>query len=75
MYDTCIKMPSLLLCFSPLKILHLAFEALQGLEYMNRRHMVHRALSPHNILLDGEVSCDMISGENQKITTLSKWCA
>ncbi|XP_073458053.1 TBC domain-containing protein kinase-like protein [Aquarana catesbeiana] len=39
---------------SSLKILQLAFEVLQGLEYMNRHHMVHRALSPHNILLDGE---------------------
>ncbi|XP_075464644.1 TBC domain-containing protein kinase-like protein isoform X2 [Ascaphus truei] len=39
---------------SPSKILHLAFEALQGLEYMNRHGMVHRALAPHNILLDGQ---------------------
>ncbi|KAM9329778.1 TBC domain-containing protein kinase-like protein isoform 2-T2 [Gastrophryne carolinensis] len=39
---------------SPVKIMHLAFEALQGLEYMNCYHMVHQALSPHNILLDGE---------------------
>ncbi|XP_066429997.1 TBC domain-containing protein kinase-like protein [Eleutherodactylus coqui] len=39
---------------SPVKILHLAFEALQGLEYLNRHRIVHRALSPHSILLDGE---------------------
>ncbi|NP_001087131.1 TBC1 domain containing kinase L homeolog [Xenopus laevis] len=36
------------------KILHLAYEVLQGLEYMNRHRMVHRSLAPHNILLDGE---------------------
>ncbi|KAM4808871.1 TBC domain-containing protein kinase-like protein isoform 2-T2 [Rhinophrynus dorsalis] len=39
---------------SPSKILRLAFEALQGIEYMNHHGMVHRALAPHNILLDGE---------------------
>ncbi|XP_063775322.1 TBC domain-containing protein kinase-like protein isoform X2 [Pseudophryne corroboree] len=39
---------------SHLKILQLAYEVLQGLEYMNCHRMVHRALSPHNILLDGE---------------------
>ncbi|KAG8454122.1 hypothetical protein GDO86_000676 [Hymenochirus boettgeri] len=37
-----------------LLILCLAYETLQGLEYMNRHKMVHRALAPHNILLDGE---------------------
>uniref|UniRef100_A0A6I8SIM5 TBC domain-containing protein kinase-like protein n=1 Tax=Xenopus tropicalis TaxID=8364 RepID=A0A6I8SIM5_XENTR len=36
------------------KIFRLAYEVLQGLEYMNRHRMVHRALAPHNILLDGE---------------------
>ncbi|KAM8940080.1 TBC domain-containing protein kinase-like protein [Pelodytes ibericus] len=39
---------------SPSKALHLAFEVLQGLESMNRYRMIHRALAPHNILLDGE---------------------
>uniref|UniRef100_A0A8C3T718 TBC domain-containing protein kinase-like protein n=1 Tax=Chelydra serpentina TaxID=8475 RepID=A0A8C3T718_CHESE len=36
------------------RILHIAFEVLQGLQYMNKHGMVHRALSPHNILLDQE---------------------
>ncbi|KAM4707587.1 TBC domain-containing protein kinase-like protein isoform 2-T2 [Discoglossus pictus] len=39
---------------SPSMILCLAYEALQGLECMNQHRMVHRALAPHNILLDGE---------------------
>ncbi|XP_020830389.1 TBC domain-containing protein kinase-like protein isoform X1 [Phascolarctos cinereus] len=39
---------------SPLKMLCIAFEVLQGLQYMNQHGMVHRALSPHNILLDQE---------------------
>ncbi|XP_004612753.2 TBC domain-containing protein kinase-like protein [Sorex araneus] len=34
------------------KVLCIAFEVLQGLQYMNKHGMVHRALSPHNILLD-----------------------
>ncbi|ELW64115.1 TBC domain-containing protein kinase-like protein [Tupaia chinensis] len=34
------------------KVLCIAFEVLQGLQYMNRHGIVHRALSPHNILLD-----------------------
>ncbi|CAH6789052.1 Tbck [Phodopus roborovskii] len=29
-----------------------AFEVLQGLQYLNKHGIVHRALSPHNILLD-----------------------
>ncbi|CAM2112819.1 unnamed protein product [Caretta caretta] len=36
------------------RILRIAFEVLQGLQYMNKHGMVHRALSPHNILLDRE---------------------
>uniref|UniRef100_A0A452HGV6 Uncharacterized protein n=1 Tax=Gopherus agassizii TaxID=38772 RepID=A0A452HGV6_9SAUR len=35
-------------------ILRIAYEVLQGLQYMNKHGMVHRALSPHNILLDRE---------------------
>ncbi|XP_004703509.1 TBC domain-containing protein kinase-like protein [Echinops telfairi] len=34
------------------KVLCIAFEVLQGLKYMNKHGIVHRALSPHNILLD-----------------------
>ncbi|XP_077858174.1 TBC domain-containing protein kinase-like protein isoform X3 [Macaca mulatta] len=33
-------------------VLCIAFEVLQGLQYMNKHDIVHRALSPHNILLD-----------------------
>ncbi|KAI2535465.1 TBCK isoform 3, partial [Pan troglodytes] len=33
-------------------VLCIAFEVLQGLQYMNKHGIVHRALSPHNILLD-----------------------
>ncbi|XP_075785815.1 TBC domain-containing protein kinase-like protein isoform X3 [Pelodiscus sinensis] len=36
------------------RILCIAFEVLQGLQYMNKHGMVHRALSPHNILMDRE---------------------
>uniref|UniRef100_A0A8C9FAL1 TBC1 domain containing kinase n=1 Tax=Pavo cristatus TaxID=9049 RepID=A0A8C9FAL1_PAVCR len=34
------------------RILCIAYEVLQGLQYMNKHGMVHRALSPRNILLD-----------------------
>uniref|UniRef100_A0A8B9WMZ6 TBC1 domain containing kinase n=1 Tax=Bos mutus grunniens TaxID=30521 RepID=A0A8B9WMZ6_BOSMU len=37
------------------KVLCIAFEVLQGLQYMNKHGIVHRALSPHNILLDQKV--------------------
>ncbi|XP_078532731.1 TBC domain-containing protein kinase-like protein isoform X1 [Lissotriton helveticus] len=39
---------------SGLKILQIAFEVLQGLDYMNKHGMVHRALAPHNIRLKQE---------------------
>ncbi|RLW09181.1 hypothetical protein DV515_00002571 [Chloebia gouldiae] len=45
----------LLVClvfFSSSRILCIAYEVLQGLQYMNKHGMVHRALSPCNILLD-----------------------
>ncbi|XP_028932290.1 TBC domain-containing protein kinase-like protein [Ornithorhynchus anatinus] len=36
------------------QVLQIAFEVLQGLQYMNQHGLVHRALSPHNVLLDRE---------------------
>ncbi|XP_026524440.1 TBC domain-containing protein kinase-like protein isoform X1 [Notechis scutatus] len=39
---------------SPFRTLSIAFEVLQGLQYLNEHGIVHRALSPHNILMDGE---------------------
>lgn len=41
--------------FSPDKVLKIAYELLEGLDFMNKHRMVHRALSPHNVLLDSEV--------------------
>ncbi|KAJ8281072.1 hypothetical protein GJAV_G00063180 [Gymnothorax javanicus] len=35
-------------------VLQIAYEALEGLEFMNKHGMVHRALAPHNILMDSE---------------------
>ncbi|NXA16161.1 TBCK protein, partial [Sapayoa aenigma] len=37
------------------KILCIAYEVLEGLQYMNKHGMVHRALSPCNVLLDRKV--------------------
>lgn len=51
--------PYVLLC-SCSRILCIAFEVLQGLQYMNKYGMVHRALSPRNILLDRKVSLSNI---------------
>ncbi|XP_052400991.1 TBC domain-containing protein kinase-like protein [Carassius gibelio] len=39
---------------SPEKVLQVAYEVLEGLEFMNKHGMVHRALSPNNVLLDRE---------------------
>ncbi|TRY66236.1 hypothetical protein DNTS_006073 [Danionella cerebrum] len=36
------------------KVLHVAYEVLEGLEFMNKHGMVHRALSTNNVLLDHE---------------------
>lgn len=48
---------TLTFCFlcSSSTVLCIAFEVLQGLQYMNKHGIVHRALSPHNILLDRKV--------------------
>ncbi|XP_066534977.1 TBC domain-containing protein kinase-like protein [Hoplias malabaricus] len=34
------------------RVLQIAYEVLEGLAFMNRHGLVHRALSPHNVLLD-----------------------
>ncbi|KAI5616871.1 TBC domain-containing protein kinase-like protein, partial [Silurus asotus] len=34
------------------KVLQVAYEVLEGLAFINRHGLVHRALSPHNVLLD-----------------------
>uniref|UniRef100_A0A7N8YLP2 TBC domain-containing protein kinase-like protein n=1 Tax=Mastacembelus armatus TaxID=205130 RepID=A0A7N8YLP2_9TELE len=39
-------------CASPEKVLQIAYEVLEGLEFMNNHGMVHRALSAHNVLMD-----------------------
>lgn len=50
-------------------MLQIAYEVLEGLEFMNKHGMVHRALSAHNVLMDCKVklSCLMyvsaISGQ------------
>lgn len=43
------------ICVSPEKVLQVAYEVLEGLEFMNKHGMVHRALSPHNVLMDCKV--------------------
>lgn len=35
-----------------------AYQVLEGLEFMNKHGMVHRALSPHNVLMDCKVNAD-----------------
>uniref|UniRef100_A0A3P8T6L3 TBC domain-containing protein kinase-like protein n=1 Tax=Amphiprion percula TaxID=161767 RepID=A0A3P8T6L3_AMPPE len=34
------------------KVLQIAYEVLEGLEFMNKHGLVHRALSAHNVLMD-----------------------
>ncbi|MFT7807634.1 TBC domain-containing protein kinase-like protein [Arapaima gigas] len=34
------------------KVLQVAYEVLEGLEFMNKQGMVHRALAPRNVLMD-----------------------
>ncbi|NXD68419.1 TBCK protein, partial [Eolophus roseicapillus] len=45
------------------RILSIAYEVLQGLHYMNKHGMVHRALSPCNILLDRKVQLHDFYGQ------------
>lgn len=42
-------------CVSPEKVLQIAYEILEGLEFMNKHGMVHRALNAHNVLMDCKV--------------------
>lgn len=42
-------------CFSPEKVLQVAYEVLEGLEFMNKHGLVHRALGAHNVLMDCKV--------------------
>lgn len=44
-------------------MLQVAYEVLEGLEFMNKHGMVHRALSPHNVLTDCKVN------KNKQTTT------
>ncbi|XP_030206622.1 TBC domain-containing protein kinase-like protein [Gadus morhua] len=37
---------------SPEMVLKVAYEVLEGLEFMNKHGMVHRALAPNNVLMD-----------------------
>uniref|UniRef100_A0A674MP71 TBC domain-containing protein kinase-like protein n=1 Tax=Takifugu rubripes TaxID=31033 RepID=A0A674MP71_TAKRU len=37
---------------SPEKVLQVAYEVLEGLEFMNKHGLVHRALGAHNVLMD-----------------------
>uniref|UniRef100_A0A673W2L3 TBC1 domain containing kinase n=1 Tax=Salmo trutta TaxID=8032 RepID=A0A673W2L3_SALTR len=39
---------------SPERVLQIAYEALEGLEFMNKHGMVHRALNAQNVLMDGK---------------------
>ncbi|XP_048855718.1 TBC domain-containing protein kinase-like protein [Brienomyrus brachyistius] len=37
---------------SPEKVLQIAYEVLEGLDFLNKDGLVHRVLGPHNVLLD-----------------------
>lgn len=52
------------MCLSPEKVLQVAFEVLQGLEFMNRHGLVHRALGVHNVLLDCKVCSFLLSASS-----------
>uniref|UniRef100_A0A8K9UAT4 TBC domain-containing protein kinase-like protein n=1 Tax=Oncorhynchus mykiss TaxID=8022 RepID=A0A8K9UAT4_ONCMY len=40
--------------FQKQRVLQIAYEALEGLEFMNKHGMVHRALNAQNVLMDGK---------------------
>uniref|UniRef100_A0AAY4B459 TBC domain-containing protein kinase-like protein n=1 Tax=Denticeps clupeoides TaxID=299321 RepID=A0AAY4B459_9TELE len=42
--------------FSPEKVMQIAYQILEGLEFLNKHRMVHRALCPHNVLLDSQAA-------------------
>ena len=48
-------MPGLSSHSSPDMVLKVAYEVLEGLEFMNKHGMVHRALAPNNVLMDHKV--------------------
>lgn len=48
-------------CCSPEKVLKIAYEVLEGLEYMNKHGLVHRALAAHNVLMDCKVRMSCIA--------------
>lgn len=50
------------------KVRQVAYQVLEGLEFMNKHGMVHRALSPHNVLMD----CKVNTGINIKPNNLIK---
>lgn len=54
----CCLMLFLLFLASPEKVRQVAYQVLEGLEFMNKHGMVHRALSPHNVLMDCKVNTD-----------------
>uniref|UniRef100_A0A8C5BAW0 TBC1 domain containing kinase n=1 Tax=Gadus morhua TaxID=8049 RepID=A0A8C5BAW0_GADMO len=41
---------------SPEMVLKVAYEVLEGLEFMNKHGMVHRALAPNNVLMDHKLA-------------------
>lgn len=48
-------------------VLQVAYEVLEGLEFMNKHGMVHRALSPHNVLMDCKVNKNKQTNNNQTV--------
>lgn len=52
-----LKRSHVCVCVSPEKVLQIAYEVLEGLDFMNKHGMVHRALTAHNVLMDCKVLC------------------